>query len=95
MAPLDDFKRFVNDAQAAAYYSRWALSNPVAATKWTLFRDQILAGKRPAVPDMGANFYGRQLVDGGILYLNATAAVLTVRVTGECRQGGVLKAVVG
>lgn len=73
MSALDDFKQFVTDEQAAAYYRKWVNQNPGASAKWFAFRDAIIAGQRPTPPDMGANRYGRALVDAGVACLNATA----------------------
>lgn len=73
MPLLDDFAAFVTDAQAAAYYRKWTRDNPHLSAAWETFRDGILAGNRPALPDMGRNRYGCALVDAGSLYLDATA----------------------
>lgn len=73
MTALDDFKRFVSDEQASAYYGKWTSQNPGLAAKWYAYRDAVLAGQRPVPPDMAGNNYGKALIDVGVTYLDATA----------------------
>ncbi len=62
------FEQFVTDAQAGAQYQKWAHDNPGELARWGVYRDAILAGGRPVAPVM-ATPHGRELVDGGLLYL--------------------------
>jgi hypothetical protein len=73
---LDDFKRFVTDAESGSQYAKWAHDNPGDLGRWQAFRDLILSGARPAPPAM-TSAHGRELVDGGLLYLDATAPAPT------------------
>lgn len=72
MSLLDDFKRFVTDAQSGSQFATWAATNHAELLRWQSFRDAILAGKRPAFPVMTTG-HGRELIDAGRLYLDATA----------------------
>lgn len=72
MSLLDDFKQFVADAEAGAQYAAWARDNPVDLGRWHGFRDAILAGARPSRPTMSSP-HGRELIDAGVQYLDATA----------------------
>lgn len=90
VALLDDFKRFVVDAESGTQYAAWQRDNggytdkqkrevplpeptPTSdAGKWFAYRDAILAGGRPTAPTM-ATAHGRELIDAGLIYLNATA----------------------
>jgi hypothetical protein len=94
MTLLDDFKRFVVDAESGSQYAKWAHDNPGELGRWQAFRDLILAGARPALPVM-TTAHGRELVDAGVVYLDATvppAVALKVAVTGTARQGSTLTA---
>jgi len=72
MTALADFQTFVTDAQAGTQYASWARANPGEVARWAPFRDGLLAGGRKIVPAMTTP-HGRELVDAGILYLDATA----------------------
>lgn len=76
MTLLDDFKRFVADAEAGTQFKTWAHDNPGDLSRWQTFRDAIVAGQRPAVPTM-ATPHGRELIDAGAQYLDATALAPT------------------
>jgi hypothetical protein len=94
MTALDDFKRFVTDAESGTQYAKWAHDNPGDLGRWQAFRDLILNGSRPAAPTM-ATAHGRELVDAGVQYLDATAppvVALKVAVSGTARQGQTLTA---
>jgi hypothetical protein len=91
---LDDFKRFVADAQSGSQFVKWAHDNPGELGRWQAFRDLIMNGSRPAAPTM-ATAHGRELVDAGVVYLDATAppvVALKVAVSGTARQGQTLTA---
>lgn len=72
MTLLDDFKKFISDAEAGAQYSKWAHDNPGELSRWQSFRDAILAGQRPSAPTMSTP-HGNELIDAGVIYLDATA----------------------
>lgn len=85
----DDFAQLVQDAQSSNGYLAWArdnhggkgyaIDNPKTGSelqKWMVFRDQLLRGTRPLPPAM-TTALGKWLVDGGVLYLDATAPVVT------------------
>lgn len=112
MAALDDFKKFVTDAQSSGSYANWArdnhgdanysITNPGPGSDlalWYAFRDALLAGQRPAAPSMHTAF-GRELIDGGILYLDATPPVtpppppLKITISGTAQVGKTLTAVI-
>jgi hypothetical protein len=91
---LDDFKRFVKDAEAGSQYAKWAHDNPGELGRWQAFRDLILNGSRPAAPAM-LTAHGRELIDAGVQYLDATVppvVALKVAVSGTARQGSTLTA---
>jgi len=88
---LDDFKRFVADAEAGTQYAKWAHDNPGELARWQTFRDALLAGERPDPPTM-LTPHGRELVDAGLVYLDATAATLKVTIAGTPEEGNVLTA---
>jgi hypothetical protein len=80
----DDFAQIVTDSQASSGYLAWArdnhggkgysIDNPKTGSelqKWMVFRDQLLRGTRPVPPTM-TTAMGKWLVDGGVLYLDAT-----------------------
>lgn len=95
MTLLEDFKKFVTDTQNEAYYKKWIHDSPILASKWYSFRDAILAGQRPTPPDMGNNFYGKSLVDTGLIYLNATAPPpykINMTISGTAQVGNKLLA---
>jgi hypothetical protein len=85
----DDFAQLVTDSQASSGYLAWArdnhggkgysIDNPKTGSelqKWMVFRDQLLRGTRPIPPTM-TTAMGKWLVDGGVLYLDATAPTPT------------------
>lgn len=74
MTLLDDFRSFVDDAQTGTQYQKWARDNPGEVTRWSSFRDALLSGQRVQPPIM-LTPHGEELVDGGVLYLHATAPV--------------------
>jgi hypothetical protein len=92
---LDDFKRFVTDAQSGSQYTNWAAANPSESARWKTFRDAILAGQRPAPPTM-TTAHGRELIDAGVLYLDASLLVpqLRVTITGKPQVGALLRAAI-
>ncbi len=65
------FDQFVTDAEAGAQYAKWAHDNPGELARWVSYRDAIVAGGRPSAPVM-LTPHGRELVDGGLLYLAAS-----------------------
>lgn len=91
MAALDDFKKFVTDAQSSGSYANWArdnhgpkndpnysISTPKPGSElqlWYAARDAIVAGGRPALPTMVSPF-GRSLIDAAREHLDATAPVV-------------------
>lgn len=96
MTLLDDFRQFVIDAEAGNQYAQWARQNPGELARWQAFRDAIVTGQRPVPPPM-LTPHGRELVDAGKLYLNATAPsppALHVAISGSARQGSKLTAAI-
>lgn len=89
MTALDDFKKFVADAERGQQYKNWAndncgkaidknatIENPVEGSdlaKWYAFRDAILAGQRPNAPIMNTA-HGDELIDAGVMYLHYNPA---------------------
>jgi hypothetical protein len=82
LTSLDDFEKFVTDAETGAQFQAWArdnhggkdftVDNPSSTSdlgKWYIFRDAIRAGQRPGIPVMSTP-HGRELIDGGVLYLD-------------------------
>lgn len=88
---LSDFKRFVTDAESGGQYTTWASANPAEAFRWLAFRNAILIGSRPPVPLM-TTAHGRELVDAGVLYLDAIP--LRVTVSGKPLAGMTLTAAI-
>lgn len=89
--PLDDFKQFVNDAQASDYYKKtWARDNPGELSRWTAFRDSILAGHSPPKPTMTTK-YGASLIDAGMTYLDSRVIII---VSGDLKIGSKLTATI-
>lgn len=68
---LDDFKKFVKDAEGGTQFQKWAKDNPGELNRWNLFKNEILKGNRPTAPAM-LTPHGRELIDAGILYLHGT-----------------------
>lgn len=92
MTLLDDFRRFVTDAEAGAQYAKWAHDNPGDLARWHVVRDAILAGGRPPLPAM-LTPRGRELIDAAREHLDATApAALRVVVAGRAADGQTLTA---
>jgi hypothetical protein len=69
---LDDFRSFVDDAEAGSQYAKWAHDNPGEVTRWSAFADALLAGQRVQPPIMLTR-HGEELVDAGVIYLHGTA----------------------
>jgi hypothetical protein len=95
VSAIDDFRRFVSDAESGAQYQKWASQNPGELARWQTFRDAVLAGQTPAAPVM-TTAHGRELVDAAVetehfRALEQTHA-LTVTVTGTARVGQKLTA---
>lgn len=79
------FQKFVTDTQAAKLYQNWIAANcgapnggtPVAprpgteAARWYAFRNALLNAQRVPAPAM-TTFYGRALIDAGIILLNGS-----------------------
>lgn len=95
MSLLDDFRKFVGDAEAGTQYAKWARDNPGDLARWQIVRDAILKGGRPPIPAM-LTAHGRELIDVAVLYLNATkptptpAPVLRATITGHAQEGSTL-----
>jgi hypothetical protein len=68
---LADFKQFVTDAEAGTQFAAWKKANPNDYGRWATFRDLILQGQRPDKPTMKTP-HGWELIDAGMLYLDAT-----------------------
>lgn len=74
MSLLDDFKRFVADAEAGSQFAAWKRDNKADYARWATFRDAILSGVVGPRPTM-STAHGRELVDVGLMYLDATPVV--------------------
>ncbi len=80
------FQQFVTDAEAGAQYQKWARDNPGELSRWGVYRDGILAGGRPTAPVM-LTPHGRELVDGGLLFLISSRRSSVEVCAGQTRPG--------
>src|SRR4029077_19771919 len=69
MSGLTDYQKFVEDMSASSYFKSWRKSNPKEYATWAEFDKAVQAG--PPTPPTLTTRFGRGMVDGGVIYLNA------------------------